>query len=183
MKEIFYLKKKLFCFQDTLIFLFFMNPQTFKFMTSSKTLLHIKKYVFCCFSWMLLSTEMKLGEMLVKLMINISNIFLVQLWSLEAGSRPFYDFQKLLISWRQFIFSCWWLTILIATVHTIKRTKNVKLIISCWVIATSLKLKKGLEIGPSFQNQTKKELEMFVESCTNISPSFILIINRIQEKQ
>ena len=35
----------------------------------------------------------------------------------------------MLISWCQFICSCWWLTILSATVHTFKRMKLLKLII------------------------------------------------------
>ena len=43
--------------------------------------------------------------------------------------------------------------------------------------------KKDPELGPSFKNQTKKELEMFVVSYTNISSSVILILNSIQEKQ
>ena len=41
----------------------------------------------------------------------------------------------------------------------------------------------GLELGPSLQNQTTKELEIIAVSSTYISPSFILILNRIQEKQ
>ena len=76
------------------------------------------------------------------------------------------------------------LTILTATVHTFKRTKNLKLIIiGYWVIATGWKLQKGLELGPSLQNQAKKKLEIFAVSYANIWPSFILTTNRIQEKQ
>ena len=41
----------------------------------------------------------------------------------------------------------------------------------------------GLELGPNLQNQTTKELEIIAVSSTYISPSFILILNRIQEKQ
>ena len=74
--------------------------------------------------------------------------------------------------------------ILVATVHTFKRTKSLKLVIIDWgVISAYWKLKKGLELGPSLQNQTKKWLAIFVVSYTNISPSFMLIVNRIQEKQ
>ena len=51
------------------------------------------------------------------------------------------------------------------------------------MVATDWKLKKGLQLGPSLQNQTKKELEIFAVSYTNISPIFIFILNRIQEKQ
>ena len=117
-------------------------------------------------------------------MKNVSNLLSVQFWSLWSSSRIFYDFQKMLISWHQFIFSCWWLTILIATVHTFKKNeKGLRLIIiGCWAIRTGWDVKKGLNLGPSLQNQNKKELEMFVVSDTNISLSFILILNRIQEK-
>ena len=84
---------------------------------------------------------------------------------------------------RQFTFSSWWVIILIATVRTFKRIKNLKLIIiGYWVIRTAWKLKKSLDVGSSLQSQKKKELGMFVVSDTNISPSFILIQNRIQEK-
>ena len=73
---------------------------------------------------------------------------------------------------------------LIARVHTFKRMKNLKLIIiGCWVIAAGWKLKKSLELGPSLQNQTKKEFKMFAVRDANISPSFMSILNRIQEKQ
>ena len=36
-------------------------------------------------------------------------------------------------------------------------------------MATGWKLKKGLEIGPILQNQTKKQLKMFVVNFTDIS--------------
>ena len=101
----------------------------------------------------------------------------------SCSSRPFYDFQKMLISWRQFVCGSWWLTILSATINTFKRMKNLKLIIiTCWVNRTGWKLKKGLDLGPSLQNQHEKELGMSVVSYTNVSPSFILILNRIQKK-
>ena len=97
--------------------------------------------------------------------------------------RPDVHFQwrTALISWGHFIFSSWWLTVLIATVHTFKWMKNLKTILDCWIIATRCYLKKGLEKG--LQNKTKKELEMFVVSYPNISPSFILILNRMERKQ
>ena len=45
--------------------------------------------------------------------MNIANLYLVQFWSMETSSGPFYDFQKFLISWGQFIFSSGCLLILI----------------------------------------------------------------------
>ena len=61
--------------------------------------------------------------------------------------------------------------------HLQKNAKlNFNLItIGCFVIATGWKLKKDLELGPSLQNQTKKELEMFVVSYVIISSNFNLI--------
>ena len=51
------------------------------------------------------------------------------------------------------------------------------IILGCCIIATGWKLKKDLELGPNLQNQNKKEFEMFAVSYTNISSSFILILN------
>ena len=61
-----------------------------------------------------------------------------------------------MLIWGQFIFSSWWLTVLIATVHPFKKVKNLKLIIiGCWAITTGWKLKKGMKLVPSLQNQNK----------------------------
>ena len=178
------LKKNLCIVLKVFKFLFFLNSN-FKLDEGI-----IEKICFCCFSWMLLGIKMKLTEMLVYLVNNIPNIFLVQFWSLETSSRIFYGFQKISIAWRQFIFSAWWLTILIVTVYAFKRTKIIIMIkfyyqkiitTSCWVIATGWKLKKGLELGPSLQNQTRKELEMFVVHYTNISPSFTELSKNTQK--
>ena len=51
------------------------------------------------------------------------------------------------------------------------------IIIGCCVIATVWKLKKGLKLGPTLQNQTKG-VKIFVASYTNMSPSFMLILKR-----
>ena len=40
-----------------------------------------------------------------------------------------------------------------------------------------------MELGPSLQNQTKKELPIFAGRYAKVSPSFIVILNRIEEKQ
>ena len=120
---------------------------------------------FLCLSWI---------HKLQNLLRHHRHYFLLFLLNaVEYSSRPFYDFQK-----RQFTFSKW-LTILIATVHNSLKA----IILGCWVIATGRKLQKGLELDLSLHNQTKKDLEMFIVSCTNILPRFILILNRIQEKQ
>ena len=50
-------------------------------------------------SFEILSTiKMKFGQILVyHLTANISNMFLVQRWGLETGSRPFYVFDEMTI--------------------------------------------------------------------------------------
>ena len=81
----------------------------------------------------------------------------------------------MLISWLQIIFSSCWLSILIVAVHTFKKKQMLKLIVKgFWVIAPRLKLKNGQKLAPSLQNQTKKELDIFVVSYSDISPSSIL---------
>ena len=75
-----------------------------------------------------------------------TNLFLVEFWTLGTNYRSFYDFQKMVI-WGQFVFSSWLLTILTARVHIFKRTK---------ILTAGWKLKTGLELSPSIQNQTKK---------------------------
>ena len=102
----------------------------------------------------------------------------------ETTNFKIYDVILKLLHIRKYVvdFNRRWFTILIARVHACKRTKVLKpIIIARWLIATGWKLKKFLEQGLSLQNQTE-ELETVV-SYTNISPSFILILNRIQEKQ
>ena len=102
-------------------------------------------------------------------LINISNLFSVQSWKLKTSSRSFYGFSKKLISWGHFIFSNWWLTVLIASVNMFKRMKTLKLILTgSWVIATGWEFRKSPELGPSLQHQIKKELDIFIVSYTNI---------------
>ena len=45
-------------------------------------------------SWILSTIKIKLGQIRVYLLTNISNMFLAQCWRLEASSRPFYDFNE-----------------------------------------------------------------------------------------
>ena len=40
---------------------------------------------------------MKLGQVQVCCVTNISNMFLAQCWRLETWSRPFYDFIKMIV--------------------------------------------------------------------------------------
>ena len=61
--------------------------------------------------------------------------------------------------------------------------RNLKLIIKKFEQLQHFETEKWPELGSSLRNQTKIELEIFVVTHTNISPSFILILRRIQDKQ
>ena len=60
--------------KDFKIFMFLMNPQTSKNMTSSWTLLRIRIYIFYCFPSILGSTKIKFGQIRVQLVTSISNL-------------------------------------------------------------------------------------------------------------
>ena len=67
-----------------------MGQQPLKFVTSLLPLLYISSETFDYFR-ILGNIEMKFGQKKVQLMTNISNSFLVLLWRLEIGSKPFHD--------------------------------------------------------------------------------------------
>ena len=52
-------------------------------------------------------------------------MFLVQLWRLEASSKPFYDPSKINLQQDMLIFSNWYVPFLIFSVHSLKREKNI----------------------------------------------------------
>ena len=54
-------------------------------------------YTFTYFFWILSTIKMKLGQILVYLIANISNMFLTQYWRLETSSRSFYGFNEMTI--------------------------------------------------------------------------------------
>ena len=161
-----------------------MNLQTSKFMTSSSALLHMRKYMFQCFSWILFSIKMKLGEILLSLTTNIPNSFLFWFWRLEPSSRSFLSFQPVLITQQPIIMSFKFLILLKVCTVAIKIINHQLLKVN-WRhdINIFLKIINGLKLVYRLQNWTKNMLEMLFISYTNISPSFILILNSIQEKQ
>ena len=57
--------------------------------------------------WMLCTTRVKFGQILVCCMRNISNLFLAQCWRLETNSRLFYFFIKMTIKQDLTIFNSW----------------------------------------------------------------------------
>ena len=87
----------MFCFQDIYIFKYLVNPQTSKSVTSAWTVLRIRSDTYNCFFRVLGSISMKLGQILLQYMTDISNLFLVLLWGLGASCRPFNDFIKMTV--------------------------------------------------------------------------------------
>ena len=63
----------------------------------------INAYLF----WMLCTTKVKFGQMLVCCMRNISNLLLAQYWRLETNSSLFYSFIKMTIKQDLTIFNSW----------------------------------------------------------------------------
>ena len=59
---------------------------------ATKWMLHLS-----LFFLILSPTKMKLGQILVCYLTNISNMVLAQYWRLETSSRPFYDLIKMTI--------------------------------------------------------------------------------------
>ena len=116
-----------------LTFLFLVNWRTSKPVISPLTLLHIRTYTFHCFSRSLRSFKIKYGLIFVQFMKSINLILAILQW-LETGSRPCYEFDKIVVGCKLFIFRC--LAFSIVPVHTSKRVKNTKLItIDFWLIA------------------------------------------------
>ena len=62
-------------------------------------LLHNGSYTFAYFFWILSNIKMKFGEILVYLIINMSNLCLGQCWRLKTSSRSCYSFNEMTI-WR-----------------------------------------------------------------------------------
>ena len=112
---------------------FLVNWWTSKPVISPLTLLHIRTYTFHCFSRSLRSFKIKYGLIFVQFMKSINLILVILQW-LETGSRPCYEFDKIVVGCKLFIFRC--LAFSIVPVHTSKRVKNTKLItIDFWLIA------------------------------------------------
>ena len=82
-------------------------------MTSSQVLLHNASYIYAYFFWILSSTKMKFGQILVCCMTNSFNMFLTECWRLETSSRLFYDFIEIKIQQDLAIFNGWHIPFLI----------------------------------------------------------------------
>ena len=118
------------------IFVFLLNPQTSKSVTSSQALVDNGSYTYF---WILSTIKMKFGQILVCCTTNISSMFLAECWRLETSSRLFYDFIKMKYSkiWPFLMVKIYhfWLSL----IHLFKKTKhwNLDIIDYCVIAAGS----------------------------------------------
>ena len=119
---------------------------------------------------------MKLGKILVSLTTNIPNSFLFWFWRLGPTSRPFSSFKPVLITQQPIIMSFKFLILLRVCTVTIKITNHQLLKVN-WHhnINIFLKIINRLKLVYRLQNWTENMLEMLFISYSNISPSFISI--------
>ena len=135
---IFFIWRKNVSFLRYLDFCVFVKSTNFKICTSSWTLNHNGSCTFAYFIWIISTIKIKLGQILVYLITNISNTFSVQHWRQETGSRPLYDLNEMAIYQDLSVYSSWYLPFLILPYSSFQKMKHWKLgIIGYWVIGAS----------------------------------------------
>ena len=106
----------------------------------------INAYLF----WMQCTTKVKLGQILVCCMRNISYLFLAECWRLETNSRLFYFFIKLKIKQDLTIFNGWHLPFLIVPYSPFQKDDTLESWHNLlWVIEAGFSIKKNLELSPT----------------------------------
>ena len=83
------------------------EPTYFKICDATQTKLHIRSYNFNCFFIILGSIKIKFAQILMQIMTNISKLFLAVLRRQRTSSKPFYDFDKMVIWYDLISFSKW----------------------------------------------------------------------------
>ena len=113
-------------------------------------MVHNGSYTYAYFFWIFSPIKMKLCQILVSCLTNISNMFSAQCWRLETSSRPFRDFIKMTIGRDLAIFNSWHLPLLIVPYSPLKKLKHWKKkmkhwnldMIGYWVIWAGCLIKK-----------------------------------------
>ena len=95
-------------------------------MTSSQASLHNGSYTYAYVIWVLSPIKMKLDQILVCCLTNISNMFLAQCWRPETSSRSSYDFIKMTIGRDLTIFNNWHLPFLIVLSSIFQKNETLK---------------------------------------------------------
>ena len=91
-------EKAMFYSQDIQLLMILINSkssQTSKSVTSSQSLMYIRKYTFDYSFRILGNDKMKFGQIVEQLMANISNLFLALLICLNTSSLSFHNFGKI----------------------------------------------------------------------------------------
>ena len=119
-------EKIMFCSQDIKMFVLMWNLIISKSMTPSQALLHNASYTHAYFFWILSPIKIKFGQILVRCMTNISNMFLAECWRLETSSRLFYDFIKMTIQQDLAIFNGWHIPFLIVLYSPFQKNETLE---------------------------------------------------------
>ena len=119
-------KKHNVSFSRYLDFYVFVKSKDFKIRDviisiATKWMLHLS-----LFFLILSPTKMKLGQILVCYLKNISNTVLAQYWRLETSSRPFYDLIKMTIGQDLTIFNSWHLPFLIVPYSPFQKNETLE---------------------------------------------------------
>ena len=118
---------------------------------------HNESYTYAYFFWILSRIEMKLGQILVCCLTNISNMFLAQCWRLETSSRPFYDFIKMTIGRDLAIFDGWHVPFLIVPDSPFQKNETLEFWHNC-LLSNLLNWKE-----PVTQPQSSKLFKRFLK--------------------
>ena len=117
-------------------------------------------YIYAYFFWILSPIKMKLGQILVCPMTNISNMFLAQCWRLETSFRPFYDFIKMVTVQNLAIFNSWHLPFLIVPYSHFQKNETLESWNS-WLLSNLSRLLNWK--GPGTQPQYSKLFKRFLK--------------------
>ena len=124
-------------------------------------MLRYGSYIYAYFFRILSPITMKLGQILVCPMTNISNLFLAQCWRLESSFRPFYDFIQMAIERNLVIFNSWHLPFLIVCYSHFQKNETLESW-NWWLLSNLSRLLnwKGPGTQPQFSKLLKRKLPL-----------------------
>ena len=117
---------------------------------------------------------MKLGHLIHKVTGNIFRIYFAWFGGLDPTPSPFWFTNLLHWVKGKFMMNLFFLLFCRCALNQSKKVNIIYWQINRLCIAILSKLWKGLELVSSLHSRAKRELEMFVISCTNTWPNFIL---------
>ena len=129
-------------------------------------MLHNASYTYAYFFWILRAIKIKLGQILVCCMTNISIMFSAECWRLETSSRLFYDFIKMTIQQDLAIFNGWHIPFLIVFYSPFQKNETPESW-HIWLLSNWGRLlnQKGPAILPQSSKFFKRLLKIIVLAC------------------